>query len=137
RVLFRSSSSGSRVFPCHRLWAPKVDTGTNAWKTTQLRYVQGATLRNAAATKAAAGARRRTAPPAGRPSRASQSPATGTKYRAVSRVKEESPHKRPAATAAPVRPEAWAASSRSNPHQRRTRNSVSDQKWTENQTSSG
>ena len=39
--------------------------------------------------------------------------------------------------AQPARAEVPAASSRSIPHQRRTMNSVSDQKWTENQTSSG
>ena len=44
---------------------------------------------------------------------------------------------RVAATAGPGRPETPAASTRSKPHQRRTRNRVSDQKWTENQTSSG
>ena len=48
-----------------------------------------------------------------------------------------SPHSAPAATARPGPSAASAASSRSIPHHSRTMNTVSDQKCTENQTSSG
>src|SRR5262245_45380216 len=97
---------------------------------TQLRYVQGATVRTKARQKAPARALPR------RP-QASQNAVTGAKKSAASRVRVARPQRTPAAVAAAGLPEPSEASRRSNAHQTKTRNRVSDQKCTENQMSSG
>ena len=120
-----------RVFPCHKLSAPAVDTGTNASNTIQFRAVQGSTTRSAVATTNAA---RRT-PPGRR--QASHSAASGRKYSTVSRVRTASPKSRPAPAAAVAEPRASLATSRSIAHHSSTVNSVSAQKCAANHTSSG